>query len=457
MSSFSVDGLVSGLDTTTLVNQLMQIERIPQQRLQLNLKTQNSTVAAYQSVATRLQAAETAIGSLTKDSAWGARVVTVTGTSVTATAAPGATTGRAELTVNSLATAATFTSTQGYALTDSVAANGADITVTTAAGATVVVKPKSGSLTDVMAAINGAPETGLSAIAVKVGTDSYRLQLRAKETGTDAAPVSVTGITAPLAAEVATNATYSVNGTSITGTSQSNTVTDLLPGLSVTFTGLGTSTVDVGANSAATADAVQAMVDAVNRVLDEVATQTIKDAASTTRGPLASDSQIRAMSTNLLRAVSDVLGDNQSAAQAGLETTRDGRLTFDREAFTAAYARNPGGVRALLSPLPEPAPGPGDPPRPPGYEPPQGVAQRLSEIIARATNKADGSITLAVQGRETTAKDLQTQIDSWDRRLELRRANLNRQFSGLEVALQRLQSQGSFLGGVLNNLSANNR
>ena len=66
MSGFAVDGLVSGLDTTKLVSQLMQLERIPQQRLQATLRNQTSSVTAYQGIATRLKAVETAAAALTR-------------------------------------------------------------------------------------------------------------------------------------------------------------------------------------------------------------------------------------------------------------------------------------------------------------------------------------------------------------------------------------------------------
>lgn len=435
MSTFSVDGLVSGLNTTTLVNQLMQIERIPQQRLQQNLAKQNSTVTAYQSLATRLKAVETAATALQADAAWGARSVAVAGTSVRATASAGATTGTSSITVGSLATAATWTTDAAYGL-DDVVSDGSAITVRNAAGSDVTVTPATGSLRDVVAAINNAPDSGLTAIAVKVGDGSYRLQLRASETGTQAAPQSITGLSAPLTQVAANNASYTVDG--ISGTSQTNTVADLLPGLTVTFAQTGTSSVAVAADSTGTVDAMQSLVDAVNKALDEVAAQTVKDATSP-RGPLASDTRVRAITTDLLRAVSDAFG-TRTSSEIGLQTTRDGKLTLDRAVFTDAVTRDPTATRLLVAPAT-------------GVS----VAERMRSVVTAATDPVSGTITFAVQGRERTVKDLQTQIDSWDRRLELRRANLNRQFSGLEVALQRLQSQGSFLGGALNNLSASNQ
>lgn len=443
MSTFAVDGLVSGLDTTSLINQLMQIERLPQQRLQATLQQQNSSVSAYQSVATRLKAVEPFVTTLASDATWGARTASVTGSSVTATASPGAVAGQTTIAVTSLATAATFTATADAGL-DAIVADPPVITIRNAAGVDTVVTAATGSMRDVMAAINDAPESGVTAIAVRVGPDAYRLQLRATETGVAASPQSVAGFTDPLIEAKGADAVYSVNG--LQGRSASNTVTGLLPGLDVTFQQTGASTVTVGSDAATATGAAKALVDEVNKVLDELAKQTAAGSNGKGRGALASDSQVREVSTNLLRAVSDALGDGFSA-QIGIETTKEGRLTFDAEAFTAAYERDPAGTRALLSPAP-------DADAPAGTLPPEGIAQRISGVIARATDPTNGFISNAVQGRERTVKDLQTQIDSWDLRLESRRSILSRQFSGLEVALQRIQTQGGYLASAISGMNA---
>ena len=434
MSSFAVDGLVSGLDTTKLISQLMQLERIPQQRLQATLKNQTSSVTAYQSIATRLKAVDTAITALSAPATWGARAVSVTGTSVTATAAAGAVAGQNTIEVRALATAATWTAATAAGLGDTVTSTQPPtLTVRTSAGDVVNVAAASGSLRDVMDAINKIPDSGLTAVAVKVGTDSYMLQVRATSTGSGGQAGYLSGLAAAPTAVVGTDALYSVNG--LEGTSKANTVTDLLPGITATFTQLGTSTVAVASNPTPTSDAVKAMVAEVNKVLDEISKNTVTGANGATRGVLAGDAGARALATNLLGAVSQALGDGV-AAQVGIQTTKDGRLTFDAEKFATAYAADPAAVKALVAP----ATG-------------VGIASRLQDVIKAATDPVNGSITNSVQGRERVVKDLQNQIESWDRRLAIRQSVLSKQFSGLEVALGRLQSQGSWLAGQLGTLN----
>jgi flagellar hook-associated protein 2 len=56
MASSSVDGLVSGLDTSTIISQLMQIERQPQTRLSAKKDAENKTIGIYQALNSRLAA-----------------------------------------------------------------------------------------------------------------------------------------------------------------------------------------------------------------------------------------------------------------------------------------------------------------------------------------------------------------------------------------------------------------
>ena len=53
MAGMSVDGLISGLDTTALITQLMQLEKQPQVRLQTKKAAAQRAVTAYQDLNTR--------------------------------------------------------------------------------------------------------------------------------------------------------------------------------------------------------------------------------------------------------------------------------------------------------------------------------------------------------------------------------------------------------------------
>jgi len=77
-----------------------------------------------------------------------------------------------------------------------------------------------------------------------------------------------------------------------------------------------------------------------------------------------------------------------------------------------------------------------------------GLAQGLANLLDNVTDTRDGSLSRAKANRLSDVKDLQDSIDSWDRRLEARRATLTKQFTAMETAIAALKSQTSALSGL---------
>ena len=110
-STSSVDGLVSGLDTTALINQLMAAEKAPQDQLVAKRDKAKAVVAAYQSLNTKLAALRDASAKLADPAGWNVMKASSTSPSV-ATATTGATAlgGSLALNVLQLATSAAVVS-----------------------------------------------------------------------------------------------------------------------------------------------------------------------------------------------------------------------------------------------------------------------------------------------------------------------------------------------------------
>jgi flagellar hook-associated protein 2 len=148
----------------------------------------------------------------------------------------------------------------------------------------------------------------------------------------------------------------------------------------------------------------------------------------------------------VLEAVSSAIGDS-SAARAGLQLTRDGALRFDSDTFLAKLKSDPTLVQRLVDGVPETTAPDGT-----AVAATQGVAQRLFALAEKATDTTTGTLTLLAKSRDTMVTDLQDRIEDWDLRLAARRTTLERQFSGMESALGRLQSQSSWLSSQLSSL-----
>lgn len=217
--------------------------------------------------------------------------------------------------------------------------------------------------------------------------------------------------------------------------SATNSFTDAVPGVTFTASRLASDvTVSVTSDEDSVVAAMKAMVDTANTALTELRRVAAPSATATGRGILAGDATVRSLQQSLLSAVSA-----SGAGSAGIAVNRSGAVTFDEEAFRTAYRADPQAVRTQLA----------------GAAGSSGtsVAERLSTVSSAATG-SDGSLTTAISGRQSTVKDLTTRIEDWDRRLALRKTALQRQFSGLEVALSKMQSQSTWLAGQLAGLSS---
>src|SRR5664279_2740124 len=117
MATFGVDGIVSGLDTTSLIASLMKAEAMPQDALKTSVTTTQNVITAYQNVNARFASVQTAADLLGKAETWSAVAATSSDASVSATADTTATSGAFSFRVTSTA-AGQISVSKAVALTD---------------------------------------------------------------------------------------------------------------------------------------------------------------------------------------------------------------------------------------------------------------------------------------------------------------------------------------------------
>ena len=447
MATLGIDGLVSGLDTTALIASLMKAEAIPQTRLKATLGSTQRSVTVLQSLNTKMANLAAAAAKLAAPATWTSAKATASSDAVTVTAGPAAQPGSLTFAVKTLASAKSVVSSATFTSTDQ-AMSGYPIQIRNAAGVvTASVTPVDGSLSAVVAAINSAANSGVRAVAVQVSPGTYRLQVSSTTTGV-AGGFTVSGLTGAGTLDTVTPASDALLhvGPAAGGydvTSPTNTVQGLLPDVTLRLSKVADLvTVDVQSDPAATADVVQAMVDAANAVLKEIKSQTTSgvaaaDGTRTGVGPLAGDSLLRRLAGQVVETVATAIG-GKSAASAGLSSTRDGTLVLDRTVLLSQLNAAPDVVRSLLSPTATGA---------------DGVAGRLTKIAKESTDSVSGSLTGAIGARTSTINDLSGRIEDWDRRLATRRSALQGTYSALEVSLSRLKNQSSWLSGQIAGLA----
>ncbi len=457
MAGMSVDGLVSGLSTTSLINQLVQAEAAPQAQLRTKLSTANASAAAYRAVNTRFDAVRTAAEALTKATTWSSAKATSSSPTVTATVGTAPQTGSVTFTVERLAARhamrsdTVFEAPAGKTASDTrFDATSLSVTVgtgTTAKTTTVDLdtdRNGTATLTEAADAINRTADAGVTATVVKVAEGRYRMQLEAKTSGV-AAKFTITGTQSFTDLTTGADAELKVGSGSgsYTVTSTTNTFTDLVPGTSVTVTKADAATpvtVEVTADPQAVAGKVKALVDAVNNALSGVKTYTAADGGAT--AVLKGDSGLANLAAGLRSAVSFGVGDDGSPHRAGIQLTKDGTVAFDQEKFVAALQADPGLTRRILDGTSAAG----------SVAAVAGVADRVHELATKATDTTSGTLTMLAKGRDSLAKDLQTRIDAWDLRLAQRKETLTRQFTAMETALSSMKNQSNWLAGQIASL-----
>lgn len=354
MALGSIDGLVSGIDTSSVISQLMSLERQPQTRLRARRASVQTRVKAYQAINAKLESLRSIADTAGRRETWQASKATSSSTSVKASASTAALPGTFTFDVTSVAKAQAYGSGTTYASTAARITTATSFTITKGSAAPVTVSTGDGSLGAVVSAINAAA-AGVTAAAVQVAPGQYRLSLTSTTTGAASDFVVADGVNpAPLGvlAELVagTDAVIEVGEVGAPGrysvTSASNTFADVMPGVSVTVSKVESSVrVDVALDVDAIASQVAGLVAAANAALEEMEKQTAYDPATRSGSVLAGDSIVRGLQQRILNAVTTSMGGG-SLASVGIEVTRNGRLELDRAALEAAIRADAPAVAA---------------------------------------------------------------------------------------------------------------
>ncbi|MFT2816632.1 flagellar filament capping protein FliD [Leifsonia sp. A12D58] len=441
-SNLAIDGLVSGLKTTELINSMMAVEGIPQTLLKAKVGATQAYSTALQALNTKIASLDTLAKAAAKSTSFSVFTATSSSSSVTTAVGKNAQAGQIDFTVGQLA------QTQ-RSLTAAMSAWPTDPPVLTIAGSDGTSKEitaASTSLDDVVKAINSAG-AGVTATKVSVGNGEFRLQLEGSTTGL-AGSFSIfegSGTTTPLATttiKAAQDAEITLwAGTTAEQkiTSKTNTFADVLPGVSVTVSAVSTTPValSVARDDAAITTMAKDLVAALNEIFALVKSSskvtTTTDAAgktTTTAGVLAGDSTVRNATQRLTTAASSPI-DGKSPSEYGISITKTGAFEFDAEKFAATLTADPAAMQTAL----------------------QEIASRVSSVSTELSDKYDGTLTTKIASQESQVKTLGSQVTEWDRRLTSRRLTLEKVYSALEVQLGTLNTQSSWLDAQLSSLS----
>lgn len=393
-------GLASGSDFDTMIDQLKKVESIQMNRMTLWKGDWSKRVDAFGTINTELQTFQSTLQSMDTMSEFLAKSATSSyDTVATATTDAAASEGVYKIEVNQLARNAMWTYNAGFAdKTSKVNTSGTDQTFQYTYKGTQrsLTVGSDTTIEGLLNIINNDPQNpGVKAALIKNGTE-YNLQIRGMDLGaanalTIDAGTNLTNLQAPDSPltnwdnQAAQNAQIRVNGWPSTGyiEAESNTVTEVVQGLTINLKDIGTTQLTVGTDLDKIKANIQGFVDGMNAVRSKILSLTKVDTNGKTSDPNKGTSQfdaekgsvltgnygVQLLSSKLKLAVSGRAegfdyynsanggtGDYYSTlAHIGILTVADqsdaanGLLRIDMEKLDAALADDPTAVAQLFA------------------------------------------------------------------------------------------------------------
>lgn len=439
MASLSAPGIGSGLDVNGIVSQLMELERRPlvalQQR-QTEFRSQLSALGQLKSAISTFKDAMEGLSSVEKF-----KVFTASSSDegvFTVEAGSNAGGGTFDIQVNNLAERQKLASQQFAGGANGDVGTGTLSFTVGGESFDVLIDSENDTLTQIRDSINNSAEnTGVVASIINESGGS-RLIFTAEKTGlANTVSVAVSNATGDLGQldsanlteiQAADDASITIDN-QFTVSSDSNSITDVIEGVTINVTSLGSGELDISRDNTAIGESVQAFADAYNNLRGAL--------SSLGQGALSGDSTLRSIGNQMRdvinSAASGLSGGFSNLTEIGVSLLKDGSMSVDTEKLDAAMDDNLAGVAALFS------------------DETEGFAVRF-EAMASVLLDTDGVLETREDGINDRIKSLQTREDQVDRRLVSVEEGLRSRFSALDSLLSQLQSTSTFLTGQLASL-----
>lgn len=481
--SITFSGLATGLDTNSIVEDIMELERAPITRLETQKTSETEKLKAYKQFDEKLDALKSAVSDMSITSQIRSTKVSLSSEdSYSATSTSGAL-GSYNISVAQLSQVQK-TVTDGFSSnTDSILGTGS-ITVN---GEIISVTEDNNSLVSLVQSINELSETtGVTASLINDGTetDPYHLVFTGKDANTsftvettledgNSDPINVVTTDA----QSAQQAVAFIDGIKVV--SDSNTITDAISGVTLNLNSVsetsysGTAEVgvdswdwvdppvytsdrmDVEADSGILKEKITSFVTAYNDAMewilsgyDEFGGTTTVDSESdddeeVLGSLLRGDATINKVKRQLQGVLTNVVsnsGQYQILSEIGITTNLNGTLNQDNTKIDTALADNYDDMVYLLS----------------GDDDTAGVMKDFNSVLLDLTSSTQGMYAGKKTAYTSLVDKFDTQIDQMELRMIKKESTLRSQFNVMEQLVSLLNAQGDFLTQQMDALNGNN-
>jgi flagellar hook-associated protein 2 len=462
-----VSGLMSGLDTESIVTQLMQMERRPILQLQRQEAGIQAKISGLGSVKGGLSGLQRAVKAMQNPAAiLPLKALSGNADVLTASASTAAVAGKYQVEVTALAQAQQVRSFE-FEGSDAVVGTG---TLAIRVGGedepsvTITIDEDHRTLAGIAEAINDA-EAGVTAGVVNAGDGKFYLTLTSDRTG-DANTITLTmadadgdntdtaGLsrlyTTPAVQELtqtqaASDAALSLNGIAVTRAE--NTITDLIEGVTITLKTADPGpenvfTLTVSRDTATVASKLNDFVSQYNVLVDTLKGLQAYDPETGKGGLLQGDSITRQVEARLRAFLRQPIGEAGDAVRSlsdlGVQVERNGQLSLDQDILSAALEEDRDSVVNFLTG--ENGDG-------------EGFAGQLDALLDQYLNGSTGLLATKETGLKSSIAKIGDQIERVELRLSKREETLRRRFDVMETLMAEFQTTSGALDQQLQSLS----
>ena len=457
MASISSLGIGSGLDVESLVSKLMSIEQTPINNIKKASAGLQTKISAYGQLQAAMSAMQTAAQKLSDPATWSASSTSSADPSVVSVTGLNAGTQSHVITVSQLATAQSVASGVFSDGNSMVGAGMLTIALGSWEGDPPVFTGKTGSssvsidisATDSLNSIRDKLNAANAGIVASVVSDAAgtRLVIRSRDTGltngfrVSASDPSLAALSyeGPDAGGMSlkqsgANASFNMDGLDLT--SESNTLSTVADGLTLTLLKTSATAVNVGSStdSSTIKKTIQDFVTAYNALMNLMRDQTKYDSATKTAGSLQGDSKavsLQQMLRNVSGGSTTLSGDFKRLADIGLDPGQNGALTINSSKLDKALGKL-SDLKRFFSAV-DVADGTNS-----------GFAKKWNEFATKALG-TDGAISIGQTGLQKRIKDNDKQVAQLQDHLNLMEKRLRAQYTALDTKMGQLNGLSAYV------------
>jgi flagellar hook-associated protein 2 len=448
----NLTGIVSGLDSSKIIEATMASKRRPVVRLEGLVKGVDAKISAVSDIQSQLKKLEEQmdkmedisdvlslsgkVGSGSEDDE-GLDVINISATGE-------ASEGSYEVTVTSMASPEKMRSDSTYDTKNSeVKAGSLEITLDGETDDTVTIIIEQGDTVSSIADKINASDAAVNASLIFDGSD-YRLQIVAEETGyttgtASEALVITESYTGASGSQlnlseigVATNAVVNIDGLDMEF--QDNSLDEVLEGVTIDLKGVGTTSFTVANDKTGTKENIEAFIEVYNETIAVIKKHLTVTENSDRNSSLNGDSSIGNLKNKIQdiigAAVSGVDGTYSALAHIGITTEASGKLSIDSDDLDEAMDKDLKSIGQLFA------------------TDDTGMTDKLQTLTELYADSLEGLLKEKKDSLSDQKSYYQDRIDSIEVRLESIEQRLMRKFSDMEVAISMLQAQGQSLSGL---------